>query len=65
MTTDECAAELYELVVVKGRYKGERHKYSSPLFGNGYDDLPGWMKEMWQETAKVFAEQWNFGLDDS
>jgi hypothetical protein len=52
VTKQELASELYELIVVRIRWGGERR---DSIVGNSYDTLPDWMKEMWDLKAEEFA----------
>lgn len=58
MDISELAEELYELIVVKGRWGGRRHDGS-------YASLPEWMKELWEAEAVVFAKTHNLPLTDN
>jgi hypothetical protein len=63
MTTDECAAELYELVVNKGRKVHERFG-SDRILGDSFAELPNWAKNEWRAAAVTFAARNIFKLDD-
>lgn len=56
MNVDELAAELYDLVVIKGRWKGKGR-------GDSYYTLPEWTKGDWRDEAKTFAEKYSIFLD--
>ena len=62
MNKSECAEALYDLIVVKGRRKGNVSEHS--LFGNAYDRLPDFFKELWELKAEEFAAENNFKLED-
>lgn len=63
MTTDELAAELYELVVNKGRKAMERFG-SDRMLGDTYAELPEFFKDAWKIQAREFAKDNYFTLDD-
>lgn len=61
MTVEELAEELYELIVVRGRWGGKRR---DGIMGEGtYTSLPEWSKEMWRDHAVKFAAESNFKVD--
>lgn len=62
MDVNELAEELYELIVVKGRWGG---KPSRSITDGTWAGLPEWMKEMWVDEAFLFSKTHNLPLKDN
>lgn len=59
MTREECAAELFHLIVRRGRQVAP-----DVVFGETYYDLPDFMQQMWLDKADQFAKESRFTFTD-
>ena len=61
MTRAELAEEMYNLIVIKGRWKDNKPK--NGVLGDSYAESPQWVKDEWENAADDFAHQWRFTLE--
>ena len=58
LTLDALAEELYNLIVVRGRWGGKPGRGRSVLFidDGSWATQPAWVREIWREFAETFAK---------